>query len=628
MRHLVSLSLLLAAPLALLSATSLAGEAASPAKASAEEVARIHDYLRSRYADEGVRHAFRTEFGEDIDCVDFFATSAAREMAARGTPITTIPSAPPLPEGTLPLPPDTSTDDLGRTRSCPAGSVPMLRLTVDGILAAGGLDRLFAKQHGKPSPFDTHSTPGAPDPAELAGYVHASMMFIGSTSIYQAQASLGLFLPWVSHASPISNHSLAQIWMYSPDQTQRIEAGWIVDEVLYKGTGQTQPVLFTYVTNDGNINGCFNASPPKGKTCPTWWPLVTNPTYGLGTALPTSYLGGTQKELTVFVQYFNSPPSNPAGWYLAVGVRTVGNTAPYLSWIGYWPAGGFTGSMQTQVGLLAAGGEVLDNSQAWALAMGSGGDPQAGLGQAAFIHQYGACAYDIGCTGSSTNFTPMFNSTPNKASRLGYALSTSPSPPVSSDSTYFYYGNDPLVFLNQRSIIGTPPISGWYGSNNAGECGLGQPVTGVSKVTDGYAHAVTCGSVPISSVGTCRALSFDPGDNRPPGARDWDYYYYKAECNSDEFVQGVSQSPSGTINGILCCKGNVRHQNCSTQVFYSRDSSAYSYPDWDRGYYKGQCARTTYGNTRTELYVAGVSAVAYKDYGLVGAPHAILCCQP
>lgn len=108
---------------------------------------------------------------------------------------------------------------------------------------------------------------------------------------------------------------------------------------------------------------------------------------------------------------------------------------------------------------------------------------------------------------------------------------------------------------------------------------------------------------------------------------DWDYGSFKAECGTNEYVAGVSrqstgQSVNGQIDGILCCPGAVTHRECNNvELLYGQDSRDYTGPDWDYGYYKGECL--------PGYYVAGVSAVGDPSLDeMLGAAHALLCCLP
>ena len=169
-----------------------------------------------------------------------------------------------------------------------------------------------------------------------------------------------------------------------------------------------------------------------------------------------------------------------------------------------------------------------------------------------------------------------------------------------------------------------PGETDWASDTYKGECGLGQPVTGLSKYLgdQNQAHAVLCGTTTISgySQASCHGIGFYPANN-PPGLGDWDPYYVKGECAANEYVQGIGQDRDGLLNAIYCCQGCVTHSACDSQVFYSGDSAGYgTSPDWDPQFSKGQCP--------AGQYVAGVGVVYFPSTGTPGAPHAILCCTP
>lgn len=339
------------------------------------------------------------------------------------------------------------------------------------------------------------------------------------------------------------------------------------------------------------------------------------------------------------VQYFST--AGATGWYLGTGFRDSGTSGNYFNWIGYWPASDFTGTMQSQAYSFQVGGEVFDSSKKWVVQMGSGADPNAGFQQAAYSHQFGVCTYDIGCTNSPLNFLNEGGSEP------GYAiLPMAPSPPTAGDTIYFYYGTAEQSFWGKDYGTGNAvfpnngnsqfpasiwapavPSGDWAPNEYKGQCGVAKPLIGLSKATSGLnqAHGIMCGAASMSGVGTgnCNVRTFPP-DSRGYNDHgwDWDPNHVKGECAANEYVQGVAQTASGTagvLNKILCCPGTFNRNDCAVKVFYSGNSNYYSSPDWDSGYYKGQCGPGG--------YMAGVSVVANASEGVVGAPHAILCCQ-
>ena len=105
-----------------------ANPATLPAGATdaAIEAARVQTFLDSRYKASDVTHSFRTQLGDTIDCIDFFAQPGVRSLAASGTPIQKLPPSVARPPGTDPLF-DGKPDQNGNLRQCPEGTVPQVR---------------------------------------------------------------------------------------------------------------------------------------------------------------------------------------------------------------------------------------------------------------------------------------------------------------------------------------------------------------------------------------------------------------------------------------------------------------------------------------------------------------------
>ncbi|MBN1612485.1 MAG: neprosin family prolyl endopeptidase [Polyangiaceae bacterium] len=598
-------------------------DAARPATDA--ELARIKDYLDGQYTAKDTRHSFQTKFGETIDCVDFFRHPGVRALAARGTRVSEIPAPPPppdLPPTTKPVgdPSDDSfnglPDSQGRPRSCPRGTAPVVRVEASSIIAEGGLDRYLANQVRKLAP---------PDPIGSNGEYHAHVYdryTDPSANITSGTSTLNVLKPVFSSGASGHNFSLSQTWMSNTAKTQTVEAGWTVAESV-NGVGQTDPHLFIYATNDAyTTTGCYNNTPMGTKRCLAWVPSAQS-VYAPGMQLSA----GAQEELTISTRYRSPSDSpgytGPAAWWIYVQGSAGG------SYIGYYLASEFAGGeMATRGGRYTIGGEVSDSTNTWVVPMGTGASALAGLGQAGYHRNYRACTggYAGGytwCTSGGTFPTPTNFDGP-QANEFGYDFSTTGG--GSGWGPYFFYGNNPAVFWGHDYGTQWSPVGDWNYGNYKAECGLGQPVTGLSQYTYGshQGHAILCGSKTVSNVtgSGCYLRSFADGDNRAPntGTGNWErYYYYRGECASNEFVQGISQSTSGQVNGILCCPGTVAHTSCEVQTFYARDSSGYSGVDWDPNYFKGQCP--------AGKYVAGVSSIKSSRIGVVGAPHGILCCN-
>ena len=202
----------------------------------------------------------------------------------------------------------------------------------------------------------------------------------------------------------------------------------------------------------------------------------------------------------------------------------------------------------------------------------------------------------------------------------------------SSTATEAFFTSVPGAFLNGNcGYPGNYPSSlgDWAYGDYKGECPLGSPMYGVSRVPGQlWSDAVECGTLQsaqsaYSNNGTgCYALPVENWSNRmyTDNGWDWDTGSYKTECRANEYVAGISQaSGDGVLTSILCCPASVTHSSCDAQVFYNSNSQAFVYPDWDVGNYKGQCPGGQ--------YVAGISTPAYSSIGITGAAHAILCCS-
>jgi hypothetical protein len=196
-------------------------------------------------------------------------------------------------------------------------------------------------------------------------------------------------------------------------------------------------------------------------------------------------------------------------------------------------------------------------------------------------------------------------------------------------------GYDPTTALwwNQSVDYNSPSIGDWNYGSYKGTCLTGEPIVGVSRYLNSIqSHDIECGGARyVTTASSCYLRSLGSNDDRgySDNGWDWDSGSYKVECSVGEYVEGISQTTWGQLDGVLCCPGNayvagtsqqLQHKNCDTQVFYNGDSSAYRSPDWDSGYYKGQCPGGQ--------YVAGISTPAFSSVGTYGAAHAILCCSP
>jgi hypothetical protein len=655
-----------------------ASSALSGTSSADAETARVKAYLDSRYTAADVRHSFRTALGQTIDCIDFFAQPGVKSRAAKGHPITKIPQVHPNPAGIRPNPGgfDGEPDENGSPRKCPDGTVPEVRLLADRIASSGGLDALKRVFKHKAAPTNLYTVPpGCPSSGfttcmgqqDWPDYAHIISSWTGGTNTAEVVDIMSVNAPLVPDNENLGNHSLEQIWLLSgtgfadfgcsccsggtcfgavcgggectgvsgsyPPCTQSVETGVMVEPWLNNltGTSAEAPAVFVFATNDGYWSSCFDDNiSTGGGGCPVDFVAASSSSYPPGMALTPGVLGGSateQQELSFVVE------NTDGGWSITVGGSNVG----------YYVADDYNGSMVTEASAFQVGAEIADNTGACTVPMGSGANPVAGLAQAGF-HSYYA-AIPVGSNTINTSFTTPQSSVPSV-----YTWSTAPASPFSAPAgDYFYVGNASQSFGPSAgdTDFGSAwwPTSGssWEPGSYTADCGLldgqGIPISGVSESYTGtyknQAHAIQCWEAPYGSLengsqsipttaSSCypRALgsdddrgysgSLDPGTNG-----DWDPGYYKVECKENEYVNGLAVNASGQVDAVLCCPGGMAHAGCNAQTFSNGNSSSFALPDWDYGYYKGQCG--------VDQYVAGISTPAFGQQPY-GTPHSILCC--
>jgi hypothetical protein len=252
---------------------------------------------------------------------------------------------------------------------------------------------------------------------------------------------------------------------------------------------------------------------------------------------------------------------------------------------------------------------------------------------------YGNCSNATFQSGAGTityngiSFDPLYNAPGNGGCSYNFGSCESsnmvygPMPGSGDTRVQTFSASEVANFRNgDCEPASTYPSGDWAPGDYKAECPLTAPVYGVSRVpSQTWSEDIECGMPQQSAYnnnGTgCYAQVAEPYDNRgdTDNGWDWDPGSYKTECRANEYVAGVSQwSGNGVLASILCCPASVTHQSCDAQVFSNGDSRAYTPPDWNSGYYKGQCP--------AGQYVAGISSPAYASVGIIGSAHAILCC--
>lgn len=135
-------------------------------------------------------------------------------------------------------------DRFGNSMSCPEGSIPMARLTLEKLTQFPNLRSFFAKRIPKKGRETTYSA--------AHKYAHASQQ----VSNFGGNSWLNVWNP----ETPSSDMSLSQHWYWGgPFETlehQTVEGGWQV-QPAYFNTGNA--VLFIYWTADNYANsGCYD----------------------------------------------------------------------------------------------------------------------------------------------------------------------------------------------------------------------------------------------------------------------------------------------------------------------------------------------------------------------------------
>jgi len=315
-------------------------------------------------------HSFMDGSGAIFDCIPIEQQPALKGSAEP------VPAAPDLPQrdaaggpqdaderrdALIPSPfgPD-RTDWHGNAMSCPSGTIPMRRVTLENLTRFATLRDFFRK-----APRGAGRPPRASEPATVPAthrWAHAYQV----TNNNGGHSFLNLWDPPIG-ANQI--FSLSQHWYVggSGANLQTAECGWQVYPALY---GDAKPHLFTYWTaDDYSTTGCYNL------TCNAF--VQTGTAYTPGMALaPTSVSSGAQ--YAIELAYWHTG----GRWWLYVN-GTAGANA-----IGYYPdtqyKGGALASNATEIDY---GGEVVGTTSF--PPMGSGAFANAGWQKAAFQRTIG-----------------------------------------------------------------------------------------------------------------------------------------------------------------------------------------------------------------------------------------------
>jgi hypothetical protein len=401
-----------------------------------------------------------SKFGDSVDCIDFAAQPAVRDILAKGFPLPadTPPSGLIASNQSSLSPPahsdaalDGTPDSNGSSRSCPTGTVPFTRPSVAQIQQAGGLSAYLSPQRaakrsrpptGEPDCSPVHSNPGA-DYDHACGYLPVALQgTYAVTSIYtpylENSGDHTLSQTWTMTGTCASDYTLSTPYICSPGTgVQTVEAGWIVGPP----NSDYNTHLFVYSTQDGyNNTSCWAGFSSDSYYCvPTqWFVEYSGAAYYPQMTLQTQNAWSNPAELSIQVYNGGGNAGYPKQWNVIVNDN----------YIGYYPGYAFTGQMQTSASLFQVGGEVLDSwgndGQHTSTVMGSGYYPGAGYGLAAYsrniqwMSPYPTWAW----SNASLDYMNGGSGICGWEASWYYGLSTTTAPGASGWGTYFYFGGD------------------------------------------------------------------------------------------------------------------------------------------------------------------------------------------
>ncbi|XP_068651763.1 protein neprosin-like [Aristolochia californica] len=298
-----------------------------------------------------------TADGDTIDCVDIYRQPAFDHPSLRNHTIQMQPST--YPTGFKSASSRHPKLLLQRFKSCPEGTVPILRTKPLGAAGTNAVARKGRRLYQVNTPDDSIN-----EERVHHGHEHA-IVYLDDGKFYGAQADLNVWNPVLEDAK--HEMSLGQIWLLSgqmrTSDLNSVEAGWTV---LPSTFGDNQTRLFTFWTNDSYNTGCYNL------LCPGF--VQTSTEVSLGGALgPVSTYEGDQYIMSLII--FKDPQSG--NWWLTFQDRSVG----------YWPSSLFKGLADSAT-VIEWGGEIFNdnpNGMHTATQMGSGHFSGEGFKKASFF---------------------------------------------------------------------------------------------------------------------------------------------------------------------------------------------------------------------------------------------------
>jgi hypothetical protein len=366
-----------------------------------QSFAEMRSYVLGTYAGVQTVSSYVLD-GEYFDCITVDSQPSVRhlhlkhlatppQVETNGTTANSaLNSASPLTQGLK--------DQFGNAISCPDGTIPMQRITLERLSKFPSLQAFLAKEPVTQNGASSVIQPGGPH-----RYAHA----------YQYVTNYG-GNSWLNLWNPSGDFTLSQHWYVggSGSSLQTVEGGW----VHYPAKFGSQSVLFIYFTPDNYGHGCYNLD------CTGF--VQTNKNWALGGKWSNySTYGGTQYGFTMQWKYYNG------NWWLFL--QGSGN----IESVGYYPGSIYNGGqLASNAQRVDYGGETYTGGISWPQ-MGSGKFASAGWQQAAFQKTiFYISQNQSGGSGVWTSLNPVQN-TP-----ACYTINVTPYTSGGSWGTYFFYG--------------------------------------------------------------------------------------------------------------------------------------------------------------------------------------------
>ncbi|MGO1073333.1 neprosin family prolyl endopeptidase [Lysobacter sp. CA199] len=336
---------------------------------SGVELERMQRYVDEHAVRIGLVGTLVMPEGDIVDCVDREKQPALLQPGMKDHKLQLRPSfeakmeRPAATDDTWPLG-DAAKQSYGTTApSCPGGSVPIRRLTLEMLTRFSTLNDFLQKvptHIGRGSDLFDDKPHHGPDDLHQYATAHNFVANWGGESV------LNLWRPYTEQSTEFS---LSQIWVVrgSDDDRETVEGGWQKYRQKY---GDWDPRLFIYFTPDNYKDegaGCYNLD------CEAFI-QVDDSVYIGGALAPTSVAEGTQKILKL-LWYKDGPTGH---WWLRY----------FDTWIGYYPRELFDDKgLRSQGERVSFGGEIIDDraeNRHTRTDMGSGRWPWQGFGLAAY----------------------------------------------------------------------------------------------------------------------------------------------------------------------------------------------------------------------------------------------------